>query len=632
VVGSRLKLVKVPSTPRDPSRAIRAGLATLGAPRAVRLHYSSTIATNALLERRGARTALITTAGFEDVLEIGRQSRPVLYTLEPRRTPPLVPPERRFGIAERSLSSGAILEPLGRAAITHTVARVVRSGATAVAICLLHSYANPRHERLLGRRLAGRGIHVTLSHRLLREYREYERMVTTVVNSYVAPGMARHLGALGTLATGGLVVMQSNGGLASAAVASTEPVRTVLSGPAAGVVGAAVRARRAGLGRIITLDMGGTSADVSVVDRTPAYRTETVVGELPIRVPAIDIHTVGAGGGSIARLDAGSALRVGPESAGADPGPACYGRSLIPTVTDANLVLGRLVESEFLGGTFRLDPARARRSLAPLARRLKRTVEVAAAGVVRVANATMERALRVITVERGYDPRDFTLLVFGGAGGLHGAELAAALGIRHVYVPREPGLLSAWGVLGAEAARDFSRTLRATEPREGVLRQGFRELEAAARAALLREAVPAVRLERIVDVRYVGQSYEVTVPYTAAWRNAFHRRHAQLFAFADPGRPVEIVTLRLRARGRRMRLPGERPLRLGRGQPVGRRRAIFGASAVDSLVFRRDDLPVGWQARGPAILCEYSATTLVPPKWRVRVDRQGGLLLSAPSS
>jgi len=628
VVRGRLRVLKLPSTPRDPAAAVRAGIATLGG--RARLHYGSTVATNALLERRGARTVLITTAGFEDVLEIGRQVRPRLYALEPRRPSPLVPRAQRLGARERVLADGRIETPLGAREVARLVAAVGRSRAQAVAVVLLHSYATPRHERRLGRALAGRGLHVTLSHRLLREYREYERTATVVVNAYVGPLMARHLRALAAAVPRGLRVMQSSGGLVGARAASTEPVRTILSGPAGGVVGAVAHARRAGLDRIITLDMGGTSADVSLVDGDVSLRTETTIDGLPVRVPVLDIHTVGAGGGSLARLDPGGALRVGPESAGADPGPACYGRGTQPTVTDANLVLGRLVEREFLGGAMVLDRARAERALAPLARRLRWSIVATAAGIVRVANATMERAVRVITVERGHDPRGCTLVAFGGAGGLHAAELAAALGIRRVYVPRQPGLLSAWGVLAAEVVRDYARTLRAIAPPSRRLAALFRALAASARRDLRHEGVARPRLDRTLDLRYAGQAYEVAVPYRPGWEGAFHRAHARLFGHADARRPIEVATLRLRARGGRAILPADPPPRHGRATPIARRDVVFDGRREPSAVVRRDALPVGTRLRGPAVVCEYSATTLLPPRWRLSVDRLGGLLLEAP--
>ena len=629
LVGGRIRVAKLRSTPDDPARAVRDGLRALAiAPRTTALHYGTTVATNALLERRGARVVLVTTAGFEDVIEIGRQVRPSLYALEPRRPPPLVPRARRLGVEERMLADGRVERPLERRAVARLVDAVLRHRPEAVAVSLLHSYAAPRHERLLARALAPRGVHLTLSHRLVREHREYERTATVVVNAYVGPLMTRHLGTLARAVSGGIRVMQSSGGLATARTAAVEPVRTILSGPAGGVVGATAAARRAGLGPIVTLDMGGTSTDVSLVDGPLAYRTETSVDGLPVRVPALDIHTVGAGGGSLARLDPGGALLVGPESAGADPGPACYGRGAEPTVTDANLVLGRLVETEFLGGALHVDRRRAGAAIAPLARRLGGSIEDAAAGIVRVATATMERAVRVITIERGQDPRDFTLVAFGGAGAVHAAELAAELGLARVYVPRHPGLLSAWGVLAAETIRDFTATLRAVEPSNAAVAGRFRRLERAAVAALRREGLARPVLERALDVRYAGQAYEVQVPYRPGWRAAFHRRHAVLFGHGDPRRPLEVVALRVRARGGGVRLPDEPvPGRRHRPVPIASRRVVFAERAWPTSVYRRADLPAGWRARGPLIVCEYSATTVVPPGWRLRVDRTAGLML-----
>jgi len=591
-----------------------------------RLHYGSTVATNALLERRGARVVLVTTRGFEDVLEIGRQTRPELYTLEPHRPAPLVPASRRIGARERVRADGRVEMALGERDLHHVLAAVRRLRPQAVAICLLHSYRNPTHEKRLTRALRTSGAHLTASHQLLREYREYERLATTVVNAYVGPLMTAHIERLEATARGGVRVMQSNGGLVGGATAAAEPVRTVLSGPAGGVAGAADRARRAGFSRVVTLDMGGTSTDVSLVDGEPAHRSETHVAGLPVRVPAVDIHTVGAGGGSLARVDAGRALRVGPESAGADPGPACYGRGTLPTVTDAHLVLGRLVESEFLGGEMRLNVARARAALGSLAQRLGGSVESAAAGVVAVVTAAMERALRVITVERGHDPRTFTLVAFGGAGGLHAADLARALGMRRVYVPRHPGLLSAWGVLAAEPIRDFTRTLRQVAPPERVIVRGLRELADAARSAMRGEGVARPILEPALDVRYAGQSYELTVPFAPAWRRAFHARHRQLFGHAAPELPLEVVTLRLRARGERLHLPRETSPRPTVRQ-LARRPVVFDGRPRPTAVHRRDDLRIGVPVRGPAVICEYSATTIAPPGWHLIVDRLGGLVL-----
>lgn len=613
------------STPADPAIAVGRAIEAAAGHGRVLLHYGSTVATNALLERRGARVLLVATAGFEDVLEIGRQTRPELYALEPHRPAPVVPRSRRVGVKERVLHDGTVLTPLARGDVRRVVAAVRRSRAEAVAVALLHSYANPAHEIAIGEALAPLGLHVTLSHALLREYREYERTSTAAVNAYVGPLMAAHLGRLGRGARGGVRVMQSSGGLVGAATAATEPVRTVLSGPAGGVVGAAHVAARARLGPIITLDMGGTSTDVSVVDGPLAFRTEAAIDGLPIRVPILDIHTVGAGGGSLARLDAGGALRVGPESAGAEPGPACYGSGRAPTVTDAHLVMGRLVADRFLGGAMRLDTGRAHDALAPLARRMGRSVAAAAEGVVAVATASMERAVRVITVERGLDPRGFTLLAFGGAGALHAPALATALGMRRVYVPPNPGLLSAWGMLAADVVRDDAVTIRATQPTDAAIDRALRPLVRRVRTALGRDGVRRPTLEPSLDVRYAGQSYEVQIPLARGWRGEFHRRHARLYGHATPSRSIEVVNVRVRACGGG-RVPPLPRLGRRRARPVGRARVWFGRWH-DAPIWERGDLGSGWRARGPALVCELSATTPIPPGWRARTDAVGGLVL-----
>lgn len=631
VTGRGVRVAKVRSTPHDPAVAVGRGVATVAGEAVVLLHYGSTVATNALLERRGARVLLVTTAGFEDVIEIGRQTRPDLYDLEPRRSPSLVPRSRRVGVRERVLFDGSVEVPLDAAEIRRIVARVRRDRVDAVAVALLHSYANPEHERRLGAALAATGAHVTLSHVLLREHREYERTSTAVVNAYVGPLMATHLERLERIARRGVRVMQSSGGLVGRATASAEAVRTVLSGPAGGIVGAAAIAERASLGPILTFDMGGTSTDVGIVDGPLAFRTEASIDGLPIRVPILDIHTVGAGGGSLARLDAGGALRVGPESAGAEPGPACYGTGNRPTVTDAHVVMGRLVPDRFLGGAMRLEPARADAAVRPLARRMRRSVAKAAEGIAAVATAAMERAVRVITVERGLDPRDFTLFAFGGAGGLHAAALATALGIRRVYVPPNPGLLSAWGMIAAEMVRDDVVTVRMRQPDDAALRGVLRAAEDRVRSALRREGVSRPTIERGLDVRYLGQSYDVSVPFTVGWRGEFHRKHERLYGHAALDRAVEVVAIRVRGRG-----GGRTPPQPGVGRhrgtgPSGSARAWFGGWSTVP-VWERSGLGAGWRATGPAIVCELSATTVVPPGWRARADAIGGLVVEGPGA
>ncbi|MEO8601903.1 MAG: hydantoinase/oxoprolinase family protein [bacterium] len=625
-----VRVHKRPSTPDNPARAVLDGLAVLlgDTPRRdVHITYGSTVATNAVLERKGARVVLLTTAGFEDVLEIGRQTRPDLYALEPRRPVPLVPRSRRLGVDERMAVDGRVLRPLNAAALRRAVAAVRRAGAESIAVCLLHAYANGAHERRIGAALAGLGVPCALSHELVAEYREVERTSTTVLNAYVAPLMRRHLGELADGVGGAtLRVLQSNGGAVSVATASREAVRTLLSGPAGGAMGALAAARRVGVARVIAFDMGGTSTDVSLLDGAARQHTEWTIGDLPVKVPAIDIHTVGAGGGALAARDAGGALTVGPHSAGADPGPACYGRGDRPTVTDADLLLGRLVPEAFLGGAMRLDVQRARRAVARLARQLGLGLPATAEGIVRVVNAAMERAIRRISVERGLDPRDYALVAFGGAAGLHAAELAAALRIARVIVPRHSGLLSAWGAVTADVRRDYVQTVRLTDPAVTTLRRRLAPLAARARRELRAEGAPAkaIALSTSLDVRYRGQSYELSVPLTADYAAAFHAAHRARYGYADAGRPIEVVNLRLAAVA-----PGAMP-RLAVAarvqSPARPHRLRWRGRWLTAQRLDRDALPRR-RLSGPLVITELSATTVVPPGWSVRVVRSGDLLL-----
>ena len=426
------------------------------------LLHGTTVGTNTLLQRKGARVALVTTAGFEDAIEIGRQARPKLYDFFFDRVEPLVPADLRFGVDERTASDGEILHAPSPQDLNSLSENVQQKDPEAIAISLLFSFANPKTENAVAQALEKLGVPLSISHQILPEFREYERTSTVVVNAYLQPVMQRYLENLDrTAQRSRIFVMQSSGGITALASAAREPVRTVLSGPAGGVVGAAAMARRSGFDRIISFDMGGTSTDVALVDGEARASNQAEIAGFPIGVPMLDIHTVGAGGGSIARFDAGGALRVGPESAGADPGPICYGRGTQPTVTDANLLLGRLQPQRFLGGDFTLDLERTRRLVAEWLRRngSKLTLEQFAAGIIRVVNATMEKAIRVVSIERGYDPREFALVAFGGAGGLHACELAEALSIPRVIVPALPGALSAFGILVSDVVKDYSRTV-----------------------------------------------------------------------------------------------------------------------------------------------------------------------------
>lgn len=626
---------KVRSTPDDPARAVVEGLAALGGADGAEIVHGSTVATNAVLEQKGARTALVATAGFEDVLRIGRQTRRELYNLFVRDRPSLVPPELTFGVRERVAADGSIVQPLDPAEIDALATRLVGCGVESVAVCLLHAYRNGTHEALARDRLAAVGLTVSTSHEVLPEYREFERWSTTVLDAYVTPLIARYLTRLaGALGGARLWIMQSNGGTLSAEAASRRAVQTILSGPAAGVVGARAVARRAGYTRLLTFDMGGTSTDVSLVDRDLGVTPEALIGDFPLRVPVIDIHTVGAGGGSIARIDAGGALRVGPESAGADPGPVCYGRGTALTVTDAHLLLGRLDPERFFGGRMRLDVERTRRLAREMAAALG-TDEVALAdGILRVANANMERALRIVSVERGVDPRGLTLVAFGGAGGMHACDLAARLEIDTILVPRHAGVLSALGLLAADVTRDYSRTVlkpvAALTPE--ALEAAYAPLVAQATAELAREGFRGTRLvvTRALDVRYVGQSYEITVPFGPGFRQAFHRQHRRLYGYADPARPAEVVTVRVKATGLtdKPAVPRLGTPRTRRAVPSRIAPVWFDGRQQPTSVYAWDALAPGMAGAGPAVITGAEATAVVAPGFRFRVDEFGNLHLS----
>lgn len=635
--GGAWGVYKLPSTPSNPARAVMDGLQRVAGRRTKQVVHGSTVATNAILERKGVKTALVATAGFEDVIEIGRQNRARLYDLRYRREPQIVPQELRFGVKERVLCSGEVLEDLHPGDLAELRRRLRESGAESAAVCLLYSYLNPRHEQAIRAALAELGIPVSLSHEILSEFREFERTSTTVVNAYVSPRMQGYLSDLQDSLDEGesLRIMQSNGGSISAQTAMREPVRTILSGPAGGVVGAFELGKMAGLSRLITFDMGGTSTDVSLIDGALSLTYEASISGYPVKVPMLDIHTVGAGGGSIARRDAGGSLKVGPESAGADPGPVCYGKGDRITVTDANLYLGRIAPEFFLGGQMEL---RAEALDAPFRKMALETglspVELAE-GILAVANAAMEKAIRVISVERGHDPREFGLFSFGGAGGLHAVFLARLLGIPRVIVPRNPGILSAIGMLMADMVKDYSLTVMLRQPDSAVKEAGeaFLDLEEKAKADLALEGVrkEAVFLERCLDMRYVGQSYEITTPFGDECMERFHGLHEKTYGYRNSSKPVEIVNVRLRARG----VP-EKPefgkIPAGTEDPpfgalLGEREVVFDGRTAKTKIVAREKLLAGNRIEGPAILTEYSATTALPPLAEAAVDEYGNLIV-----
>jgi N-methylhydantoinase A len=695
--GAHLDAFKIPSTPDNPAEAILAGISRVLSETGVlasEIVHGTTVATNALLERKGARTALITTAGFEDVIEIGRQARPEIYNFFVRRPAPLIARRLRFGLGERIAPDASVLTPLDKDQLREVVEQVRKSRAESVAVCLLFSFANPLHEQKVKEALEGLNLPVSLSHKILPEYREYERTSTVAINAYLAPKMSRYLNSLqsgvwnlesrvwsqesGVSDSSSLIqaqgnnkklfartqraskqrpkprglqtpdsrprtslrVMQSNGGSVSASVAASEPVRAILSGPAGGVVGAMRVCTAAGIRDLITFDMGGTSTDVALCRNEAKTTNEATVAGLPVAVPIIDIHTVGAGGGSIARLDEAGALRVGPESAGADPGPACYGRGEAVTVTDANLLLGRFGGLGLLGGEMELNRERARFFMAKLADEMSRfsakriSVEQAALGVVRVANANMERALRVVSVERGQDPRLFSLVSFGGAGGLHVCELAEALRISRVVIPRSPGTLSALGVLLGDVVKDYSRTVMvktvALDRRK--LERQFEALEREAQKDLLAEGFAKERqkLARAVAMRYVGQSFEIDLHWNARFERSFHALHKERYGYADRQRPTEIVSLRLKATGEtakpRLRRSASKKSATPKASAIAKVFLSERASRVP--IYRRDELQAGATFQGPAIVTEYSSTTLIPAHRTVAVDAWLNLLVT----
>lgn len=717
-VGGQLRTLKVFSTPDDPSRAIAEALQKIGARSQVTLLHGTTVGTNALLQRKGARVALVTTAGFEDAIEIGRQARPRLYDFFFERVQPLVSREMRFGVRERVDAEGRVLKSPSQEEFAQLREVVAGAKPEAIAISLLFSFANPENEVRVVEALAAQGKPLSVSHQILPEFREYERTSTVVVNAYLQPLMQNYLERIGQRVrefgprrlkpsssvelvgtaevsaairkparAGGddiaaplkpcpdakqrvpanceegshIFVMQSSGGITALQSAAREPVRTVLSGPAGGLVGASASAARSGLRKILSLDMGGTSTDVALVEGAVHPGGQAEVAGFPVGVPMLDIHTVGAGGGSLARFDAGGALLVGPESAGADPGPICYGRGTQPTVTDANLLLGRLRPNRFLGGEFTLDLERTRRITVEWLRdqRSELTLEQFASGVIRVVNANMERALRVVSIERGYDPREFALVAFGGAGGLHACELAEALAIPTVIVPARPGALSAFGILVSDVVKDFSRTVlwrlgedRLQQPGAGQapsLPNEFQKLEAAAREQFKGEGWRGhVRFEHSLDLRYRGQGYELNISMESipgfarkgrarTWgteiQERFHREHQRRYGYHHAAREIELVTLRLRGRMSAPTLELERNKR-GKSvrssqSPVAkeRDRVIFQGRAVATPVYDREELREGKKLIGPAIITEYSATTAIPPGKGFWTDRAENLLI-----
>ena len=656
-----LEFAKTPSTPVNQALGVAAGIRELMERHGVspdRIDFfihGTTVATNTLLERKGAKTALIVTEGFRDVLQIGRQDRPDLYDWRIRRSDPLVPRHLRYEAQERVLHTGEVLTPLENEGLGRIIASLKKADVDAVAVCLLHSYANAAHEQAIGDAVRGElpDVPVSLSHEILPEFKEYERMSTTTINAYVAPVMERYLRRLEqSIADVGLksdlYIMQSNGGTMGAETAIDRPVHTILSGPAAGVIGAVAIAQQAGKPNSISIDMGGTSFDVSLSYKGEVRRTqESELERLPVKVPMVDIHTLGAGGGSIAWIDPGGALRVGPQSAGADPGPACYGNGgTEATVTDANLVLGRLGATSLLGGTMTLDVDLARKVIAErIADPLGIAVEEAAEGIVQVVNASMVKGIRVVSVSKGYDPREFSLVAFGGAGPLHASELADEMDIPSVLVPVAPGVTSALGLLMADLRHDFAQTVLepGSELSAEEITSWYEQLETQAIEQMSREGIPSedVSLVRAADARYVGQGYELEVLAGAGKleqsdvediMERFHEAHIRNYGYASRDNPVEVVNLRVTALASMPRPNLAHDSQDSGGDPsralIGHRDVYFRNEPKTTGVYDRSRLLPGNVIEGPAIVEQLDSTTVVWENQTATVDNYLNLIVS----
>jgi len=650
----RVAVTKVPSRPRNEAAAVLDGLAALGIapPEVRRLVHGTTVGTNAVLERRGAPVAVLTTAGFRDLVEIGRTKRniPALFVPTFVRPRPVVERRRRFEVVERLAADGAVLVPLDAASVERGLDAAVASGAEAIAVCLLHAYLNPAHERSIADTAKGRcpGVPVSCSADVVAEYREFERFSTTVLNAYLQPlmdgylsGLEQRLRAVGY--AHGVLTVASSGGMMTTETARRLPIKTIFSGPAGGVSQACFIGGAAGVRDLITYDMGGTSTDVCLVrDLTPLATSDGMVGAFPVKVPQIDMHTVGAGGGSLAWLDLDGSLQVGPRSAGATPGPAAYGLGgTEPTVTDANVVLGRIGTARRLGGAITIDAGRARAAVAGLATRMGTlTVDALAEGIVRIAVARMTSAIREISIQRGHDPRDFTLVAFGGAGPMHALALADEIGIPRVLVPRHPGNFSALGLLASDIKHDEVRTrVGPLRERWEVLPALFAEMEDGVRRQLELEGFEAARqrMRRSLDLRYRSQAFELNVEPgdapLAAVEAAFHERHLAMYGHADPTATIELVNARLSAYGVVAKPAAAR--HRGAAAPleaalIERRPVRFDGTAHDCPVWERERLPGDAELRGPAIVEEFGATTVVPPGWGGTVDAHGNLRLARP--
>ena len=626
--GNEIKIHKVLSTPHDPSQAILTGIKDISEdiPKNFILIHGTTVATNALLERKGAKVVLITTEGFEDVFEIGRQNRKKLYDLFIERKKLLVDSNYRFGLKERTSYEGEILVELLESDIEKLAERLNLLNAEAIAICFLHSYENPKNELLAEKKLMALGLPITRSSKLIPEFREYERTSTTIANSYLIPKVKSYMDSLNNkFEDSKIYVMQSNGGVISPEQAGNEPVRIITSGPAGGVVGAFKIAQTAGKEKVLTYDMGGTSTDISLCDGDLQFTTESIIDEIPIKVPMIDVSTIGAGGGSIAYIDSGGVINVGPESSGADPGPACYGKGMKPTVTDANLVLGRIDPDLFLGGKMKIFPDRSEDAINTLGVDSNMGVKELAEIVIKIANSNMERALRVISIGRGYDPRDFTLVSFGGAGGLHASELAKELGIKTVLFPYNPGVLSAYGMLMADSFKDYSQSYFANSKTAKVsdMEKVYKVLE---KQAVNDFDSENIFFERYIDLRYKRQAHEITVSFSNNFENTFHEVHKSMYGYSKEEDEVEVVVLRLRAIAEYSDIKIAKFDKKPKDVSHKQKEIYFDGCEQPAKLYMRDDFFPGFKFSGNSIVLEDTSTIFIPKMFNSEVDQWGNII------
>ena len=640
---------KLLSDNTNPANTVILGLKKVLSDNPAQIIHGSTVATNALLERKGARTALITTYGFRDILQIGRQNRPNLYDWFIASPPVLVPTDLRFEVDERIDSHGVVITPLDIEQIEEISKNLNQKNIESIAVCLLFSFLYPRHEQMIVASLRNKGYFVSSSSEILPEYREFERTSTTVVNAYVSPILDRYITILQkSLPDSKLQIMQSNGGMISLSEAKQNGARCILSGPAGGVIGAqnisqSITANEVGSisapkVKIITFDMGGTSTDVSLINGQPTLSTDAIVGGCPIHLPLLDIHTIGAGGGSIAYVDTGGSLRVGPQSAGSDPGPACYGKGELPTVTDANLVLGCILPDYFLGGQMHIYPERAHSAISKLGKILNLTPVQAAYGVIDVVNIQMERALRVISVERGFDPREFSLFSFGGAGGLHAVALARHLGIPKVIISKFASTLSAFGMLASNVIKDYVQTVMLP----GIitfnqLNKYFSPVVKRGKHDLKNQGISEgqIEIQRSLDVRYLGQSYELSIPYSINFVEAFHETHARTYGYTYSDKPMEIVNIRVRAIGKvpSIYLRQVSSQFVNTKPPIGNNIQVEMREGTETIpMYIYGQLLPGNRFEGPALIVSTDTTIFVNHRDIITVDKYLNLLIDIHKS